>query len=70
VYNQTLDLETTIPLGKYSTAFQAEVCVILACAQSLATEHDQSIALCSDSQAALKALQYSLQRLLPVMLLI
>ena len=33
------------------------MCAILTCAQSLHTQHDQSIVICSDSQAALKALQ-------------
>jgi len=37
--------------------FQAEVYAILTCANSLQSEQDASIAICSDSQAALKALQ-------------
>jgi len=46
-----------ITLGKYCTVFQAEVYAILTCANSLQSEQDASIAMCSDSQAALKALQ-------------
>jgi len=39
--------------------FQAEVYAILQCAQldALRRRHDASIAICSDSQAALKSLQ-------------
>ena len=33
------------------------MCAILACVQLLSTEQDQPIAICSDSQAALNALQ-------------
>jgi len=36
--------------------FQAEVYAILTCANSLQSEQDASIAICSNSQAALKAL--------------
>ena len=44
-------------LGKYCTVFQAEVYGILTCVNSLQSEQDTSIAICLDSQAALKALQ-------------
>ena len=57
VYNQTENVQEIIPLGKHSTVFQAEVCAILNCVQLLRTQQDQSIVICSDSQAALKALQ-------------
>ena len=57
VYNQTENVQEIIPLGKHSTIFQAEVCAILTCVQLLRTQQDQSIVICSDSQAALKALQ-------------
>ena len=50
------NLKLTFPLGRYSTIFQAEIYAILACAYSLYNEHEASIAICSDSQAALKAL--------------
>jgi len=57
VYNQTESVEKIILLGKHSTIFQAEVCAILTCVQSLRTQQNQSIVICFDSQAALKALQ-------------
>jgi len=56
VFNQTLNEEHVLPLSKYSTIFQAEIYAILACVNSLHTEYEASIAICSDSQAALKAL--------------
>ena len=56
VFNQTSNLKLTFPLGRYSTVFQAEIYAILACAYSLYNEHEASIAICSDIQAALKAL--------------
>jgi len=37
--NNECSPEQNIPLGKYSTAFQAEVCGILVCAQLLSTEN-------------------------------
>jgi hypothetical protein len=46
-------------LGKYVTVFQAEIYAILACVceiQSIATS-EKEISICSDSQAALAALQ-------------
>jgi len=57
VFNQTTNLKLTLPLGKYSTVFQAEIYAILSCVLSLHSEREASIAICSDSQAALKALQ-------------
>ena len=54
--NQTLNAEHVLPLGKYSTICQAEIYAILACVNSLHTKYEASIAICSDSQAALKAL--------------
>ena len=45
-----------MPIDKYSTIFQAEIYAISTCVNSLHTEYDASIAICSDSQAALKAL--------------
>ena len=50
-------MKLTIPLGKYSTVFQAEIYAILACVSSLYNEREASIAICSGSQAALKMLQ-------------
>jgi len=57
VYNVTIEVEHVLPLGIYSTVFQAEVSAILACVKSLQTQQEVSIAKCSDSQAAQKALQ-------------
>jgi ribonuclease HI len=49
----------SIPLGKYATVFQAEVCAILACVHEIETQDrpEKYINICSDNQAALKALQ-------------
>ena len=46
-------------LGKHATVFQAEVCVILACAYEVEAQDrpEKYVSICSDSQAALKALQ-------------
>ena len=52
VYNQTENKEYALPLGKYSTVFQAEVYAILACANLLRSEQDASIAICSESSSA------------------
>ena len=57
VFNQTTNLKLTLPLGMYGTVFQAEIYAIVACVSSLYNEREASITICSDSQAALKALQ-------------
>ena len=44
-------------LGHYTTVYQAEVFAILACVNSLGSIFESSVAICSDSQAALKALR-------------
>ena len=49
--------DMSLPLGHHATVFQAEVHAIAECAQQLQHCHDSSITICSDSQAALKALQ-------------
>ena len=54
VHNRTTGLDQIMP--KYCTVFQAQVYPFLTCANSLQSEQDASIAICSDSQAALKAL--------------
>ena len=38
VYGQSVNRRVSIPLGKNATAFQAEVCAILACVEELATQ--------------------------------
>ena len=50
VLNQTTNLKLTLPLGNYSTVFQAEIYAILACVLSLHSEREVSIAICSDSK--------------------
>jgi ribonuclease HI len=49
----------SISVGKYVTVFQAEIYVILACVYELQNKarSEKYISICSDSQAALKALQ-------------
>jgi hypothetical protein len=46
-------------LGKHTTVFQAEVYAILACVHEIETQDrpEKYVGVCSDSQAALKALQ-------------
>ena len=46
-------------LGRYTTLFQAEIYAILACAHEMQSKCklDKQVSICSDSQAALKALQ-------------
>jgi len=59
VYGQSVNRKLSIPLGKHSTVFQAEVCAILACVHETETQEppEKYIRICSDSQAALKDLQ-------------
>jgi hypothetical protein len=49
----------SISLGKHATVFQAEVYAILACVHETETQDrpEKYVILCSDNQAALKALQ-------------
>jgi len=44
---------------EYTTVFQAEIYAILACAYEIQSQHrsEKHVSICSDSQAALKALQ-------------
>ena len=51
----------SIPLGKHATVFHAEVHAILVCVQETETQDlpEKYVSICSDSQAALKALQAS-----------
>ena len=59
VYGQSVDRRLSITLGKHATVFQAEVYAILACVHEIETQDrpEKYISICSDSQAALKALQ-------------
>jgi len=57
-YNQSKGESSSLPLGTLCSVFQAEIYAILQCAKSddLCQRHDDSIAICTDSKAALKAL--------------
>jgi len=56
VYIESHNIKPVVPLGHYATVFQAEVYAIRICVSYLCDEVNVSIAICSDSQAALKAL--------------
>jgi ribonuclease HI len=59
VYGQSEGRRLSISLGKYVTDFRAEICAILACVYELQNKarSEKYISICSDSQAALQALQ-------------
>jgi hypothetical protein len=59
VYGQSVNRRLSIPLVKHVTVFQTEVYAILACVHEIETQDrpEKYISICSDSQAALKALQ-------------
>jgi hypothetical protein len=59
VYGQSVNRRLSISLGKHATVFQAEVYAILACVHEIGTQDrpEKYVSICSDSQAALKALQ-------------
>jgi hypothetical protein len=59
VYGQSVNRRHSIPLGKHATVFQAEVYAILACVHEIEAQDrpEKYVSICSDSQAALKALQ-------------
>jgi len=56
---QTVNRRLSIPLGKDATVFQAKVYAILACTHEMDAQDwpEKYVSICSDSQAALKALQ-------------
>jgi len=54
-YNQSKGEDIFLPLGTLCSVFQAEIHAILQCAKPN-ERHNDSIATCTDSQAALKAL--------------
>jgi len=56
VFIESHNIKQVVPLWHYATAFQAEVYAIRICVLYLCDEVNASIAICSDSQAALKAL--------------
>jgi ribonuclease HI len=59
VYGQSLRRRLSFSLGKYATVFQAEIYAILVCAYKIQSQNrsERYVSICSDSQAALKALQ-------------
>ena len=56
MFIESHNIKQVVPLGHYATVFQAEVYAIRICVLYLCNEVNTSIAICSDSQAALKAL--------------
>jgi ribonuclease HI len=59
VYGQSVGRRLSVSLGKCATVFQAEIYAILACAYEIQTNDrpKKCVNICSDSQAALKALR-------------
>jgi ribonuclease HI len=59
IYGQSLRRRLSFYLGKYAKVFQAEIHVILTCAHEIQSlnRSERYVSICSDSQAALKALQ-------------
>jgi ribonuclease HI len=59
VYGQSLNRRLSISLGKYVTVLQAKIYAILACVYEIQSNvrSEKYISICSDSRAALKALQ-------------
>ena len=56
IYCREKGIHESIPLGRFATVFQSEVMAIMRCAQDLLEIGGERISICSDSQAALKAL--------------
>ena len=61
IYQPTRNYRESIPMGEWATVFQAEVLGILKCAEYLNNNsaEGKTIYICTDSQAALGALQKS-----------
>ena len=61
VYGQSLRRRLSFALGRYTTFFQAEIYAILACVYKIQFQNrpEKYVSICSDSQAALKALRPS-----------
>jgi hypothetical protein len=59
VYGKSVNRRLSMSLGKHATVFQAEVYATLACVHETETQGlpEKYVSICSDSQAALKALQ-------------
>jgi ribonuclease HI len=58
IYGQSVG-SLSLPLGRYTTVFQAEICAILACVYKIQFQNrpEKYVRICSDSKVALKALQ-------------
>ena len=56
VFIESYNIKQVIPLGRYASVFQAEVYAIHICVLYSVDEVNASVTICSDSQAALKAL--------------
>jgi len=59
VYGQSVGRRLSFSLGRYATVFQAEIYAILACAYEIQSQNrsEKYASICSNSQAALKALR-------------
>ena len=59
VYGQSVGRRLSFSLGRYVTVFQTEIYAILACVHEIQFQNrpEKYVSTCSDSQAALKALQ-------------
>jgi len=59
VYGQSVGRRLSLSLGRYATVSQAEIYAILACVHEIQSQNrpEKYVCICSDSQAALKALQ-------------
>jgi ribonuclease HI len=59
VYGQSVGRRLSFSLGRYATVVQAEIYAILACAHEIQFQNrpEKYMSICSDSQAALKALR-------------
>ena len=59
VFGQTVRRRFSFSLGRYTIAFQAEIYAILVCVYEIQSQNrpEKYVSICSDSQAALKALQ-------------
>ena len=59
VYGQSVGRRLSFSVGRYATVFQAEIYAILACVQEIQFQNrpEKYASICSDSRAALKALE-------------
>jgi len=59
VYGQSIGRSLSFSIGRYVTVFQAEIFAILACVYKMQYQNrlEKYVSICSNSQAALKALK-------------